>query len=338
MKTYQFIIFIIILIIFLLIFGFGFLSIYLTYAENRYCPPCNNTTTKKNIEPFKEKTKKEKKKEGKKEERIEKEDKVEEEIIENFEGLSNDIIDKSIFENTIPSTHKEEVKDVTKSWTGVELKYGEPLPEDDKKMDELEKIYVNPFFPGSKEKGTADGKEAKRNYPDPRDMVIVERDAYKYGYPDGMSMQDYVDWIYLFRKTPNLLNLEHYINYEKLIAGVPIYYRKGKTPPPSKKLTPLNAEDYFIQMYTKNPTKPIPQLTKMINEDVRVASNQGTSGILPANYIDYGDFKQNFGVLGSTGHIYNPELADKTDPNYLQYFVGPNWLLKHKSQKVETRG
>lgn len=303
MKTYQFLIFILILIVFLVIFVFCMLSIYLTYVEKKY-PQVSQE------KPFRTKNKKNK------------------EVIENFEGLSDNMIDKSIYENTMPNPNKEEPKDVSKLWLGLIMNYSEPLPKDDKKMDELEKIYINPFYPEEKEKGTAGDKIPKRNYPEPEKMVITERDAYKFGYPEGMSMQDYVDWIYLFKKTPNLLNMEHYYNYEKLLAGVPIHYKDGKTPPPAKRLTPLNAEDYFMDMYTKDPKQMIPQLTKRINEEVRVSSNQGTSGILPANYIDYGDFKQNFGVKGSTGNIYNPDLADKTDPNFLQLFVGPNWLLK----------
>lgn len=315
MQTYQFIIFIIILIIFLIIFGFCMLSIYLTYVENKYCPDVQEKTIKKEKHKIKKK----------------------EEVIENFEGLSDDMIDKSIYENTLPNPNNEEVKDINKSWLGVELKYAQPIQGDNEKMDELEKIYVNPFFPEEKEKGTAQDKIPKRNYPNPGEMTTVKRDAYKFGYPNGMSMQDYVDWIFLFKKTPNLLNMEHYYNYEKLLAGVPIHYKWGKTPPPAKRLTPLNAEDYFIDMYTRNPKKEIPQLTKMINEDVRVASNQGTSGILPSNYIDYGDFKQNFGVKGETGYLYNPELADKTDPNFLQLVVGPNWLIKEpKSKNTES--
>ena len=224
MKTYQFIIIIVILVIFLLFFVFGMLSIYLTYVEKRYCPPCIKNeelrTESKKSDKVLEKKGKKKGKRG-------------EDLLEGFEGLSDDMIDKSIYENTMPNLREEKPVDVSKFWTGVELKYGKPLPGDNKKMGELEKIYNNPFYEGDDSKGTAGGREPKRNYPRPGDMVIVERDAYKFGYPDGMSMQDYVDWVYLFRKTPNLLNLEHYINYEKLIAGVPIVYKEGKTPPPA---------------------------------------------------------------------------------------------------------
>jgi len=203
------------------------------------------------------------------------------------------------------------------------------FPDAEIKLEPRDKVYINPFFPDDKSKGTMQLETPRQNYPSLKDMTIVERNAFKFGYPDGMTMQDYVNWLYLFRKTPNLLNLEHNINYQKLIAGVPIYYKKDKTPPPAKILTPLNADDYFNKMYSKPPTIPNESLTYTVNEDVRVAANQGSSGIMPRNYEDYGDFSQNFDVRGTTGHIYNPELADKTDPYFLRNMIGPNWSIKN---------
>jgi hypothetical protein len=199
------------------------------------------------------------------------------------------------------------------------------FPDAEIKLEPRDKVYVNPFFPDDKSKGTVQLETPRQNYPDLNKMTIVERNAFKFGYPDGMTMQDYVNWLYLFRKTPNLLNLEHNINYQKLTAGIPVHYKKDKTPPPAKRLTPLNADDYFNSMYTKPPTIPNKTLTYTINEDVRVASNLGTSGIMPRNYDDYGDFSQNFDLMGSTGYVYSEELADKTDPYFLRNMIGPNW-------------
>ncbi len=199
------------------------------------------------------------------------------------------------------------------------------FPDAEIKLEPRDKVYVNPFFPDDKSKGTVQLETPRQNYPDLKDMTIVERNAFKFGYPDGMTMQDYVNWLYLFRKTPNLLNLEHNINYQKLTTGIPIHYKKDKTPPPAKRLTPLNADDYFNRMYTKPPTIPNKTLTYTINEDVRVSANLGNSGIMPGNYDDYGDFSQNFDVMGSTGYVYNKELADKTDPYFLRNMIGPNW-------------
>jgi hypothetical protein len=223
---------------------------------------------------------------------------------------------------------KREIKDSTfNTFMPSQITYENILsfPDAEIKLEPRDKIYINPFFPDDKSKGTFQLETPRQNYPDLKDMTIVERNAFKFGYPDGMTMQDYVNWLYLFRKTPNLLNLEHNINYQKLIAGIPIYYKKDKTPPPAKRLTPLNADDYFNSMYTKPPSIPNKSLTYTINEDVRVAANQGSSGIMPKNYDDYGDFSQNFDVRGTTGYVYNNELADKTDPYFLRNMIGPNW-------------
>jgi len=226
---------------------------------------------------------------------------------------------------------EREVKDSTfQTFMPSQITYENILkfPDAEIKLEPRDKVYINPFFPNDKSKGTVQLESPRQNYPDLKDMTIVERNAFKFGYPDGMTMQDYVNWLYLFRKTPNLLNLEHNINYQKLTAGIPIHYKKDKTPPPAKRLTPLNADDYFNRMYTKPPTIPNKTLTYTINEDVRVASNLGTSGIMPRNYEDYGDFSQNFDVKGSTGYVYSNELADKTDPFFLRNIIGPNWTVQ----------
>ena len=161
---------------------------------------------------------------------------------------------------------------------------------------------------------------------------IIKIDAVKDGYPDGMTMQDYVDWLFLFKDNPELLNLEHYINYDKLINNVEIKYEKDRTPPPSKKLTPLNSENYFTQMYSEPPTM-VQSDFRRVEGEVRVSTNQGsiTNGLLPYNFEKYGDFKQNFDVLGQNGKIYNEKMADKTDPYFLGAMVGPNWNVSKKN-------
>jgi len=204
----------------------------------------------------------------------------------------------------------------------VKISITDPLPGDDMKYLENEKIYINPFYP------KVIDEKPKQNYPSPDDMSSNERTAFKYGYPNQLTMQDYVNWLYLYRDSPTLLNLEHNINYQKLIKNVPIQYEEGKVPPPSKRLTPLKAEDYFHSMYTQNPTNIDPLFTQTINQDVRVASNIGTSGILAANYNDYPDFKQNFDVMGTSQYVYNNELAEKTDPYFLQKYLQSPMLIK----------
>jgi hypothetical protein len=254
-----------------------------------------------------------------------------EETFDNKKPLAEEQEEEESKDSKMGEQWEREIKDSTfQTFMPSQITYENILkfPDAEIKLEPRDKVYINPFFPDDKSKGTVQLESPRQNYPDLKDMTIVERNAFKFGYPDGMTMQDYVNWLYLFRKTPNLLNLEHNINYQKLTAGIPIHYKKDKTPPPAKRLTPLNADDYFNRMYTKPPTIPNKTLTYTINEDVRVAANLGTSGIMPRNYEDYGDFSQNFDVKGSTGYVYSNELADKTDPFFLRNIIGPNWTVQ----------
>ena len=248
-------------------------------------------------------------------------------IHENFEGKDDrqmnkdfpipinkddkkELLEKALYSNTMPDFQTKDYLHLT------------PSDPDKIKFEEQDKIYINPFHP----KESENVFKPKKNYQSPQKMTPVERNAYKIGYPDGMTMQDYVDWLFLFKDNPELLNLEHYINYDKLINNTEIKYEKDRTPPPSKKLTPLNSENYFTQMYSEPPTM-VQSDFRRVEGEVRVSTNQGsiTNGLLPYNFEKYGDFKQNFDVLGQSGKIYNEKMADKTDPYFLGAMVGPNW-------------
>ena len=239
------------------------------------------------------------------------------EQVEHFESKNKDfpvpinkddkkeLLETALYSNTMPNFQTKDFLYLT------------PDP-----SESQDKTYINPFHP----KDSENVFKPKRNYLSPNKMTTVERNAYKFGYPDGMTMQDYVDWLFLFKDNPELLNLEHYINYDKLINNTEIKYEKDRTPPPSKKLTPLNSENYFTQMYSNPPTM-VQNDFRRVEGEVRVSTNQGsiTNGLLPYNFEQYGDFKQNFDVLGQSGKIYNEKMADKTDPYLLGAMVGPNW-------------
>ena len=240
-------------------------------------------------------------------------------ISEHFEGRDNSFVENKDYPVAINKNDKRELLE--------QALYSNTMPDfhhltqdpDKIKYDDQDKIYINPFHPNESTK-------PKKNYQSLDKMTTIERNAYKFGYPDGMTMQDYVDWLFLFKDNPELLNLEHYINYDKLINNKEIKYEKDRTPPPSKKLTPLNSENYFTQMYSSPPTM-VQDDFRRVEGEVRVSTNQGsiTNGLLPYNYEKYGNFKQNFDVLGLNGKIYNEKMADKTDPYFLGAMIGPNW-------------
>jgi len=241
-------------------------------------------------------------------------------IVENFNSYPDAKLNADV---TLPDEFK--YKKAPNQYPDVDIQMSKPLPGDDMEYLDKDKIYINPFFPDENPK-----EKPNQNYANPEDMTSTERNAFKYGYPNGMTMQDYVNWLYLFRLTPDLLNLDHNANYQKLIKNVPIKYEKGKTPPPAKRMPPLNGEDYFLYMYTQNPTRPDPLFTQTIHEDVRVASVLGdpSNGIIPYNYAQFPDFSQTFNTMGISQNVYNNELAEKTDPYFLQKFIGPVMTVK----------
>lgn len=211
------------------------------------------------------------------------------------------------------------------------------------KLTKKDKRYKNPFYKNeNKNEKEAkqvndDGnskvyidKDIGQNYADPKDMTEVERNAFKFGYPPNMTMQDYINWLYLFKDEPELLTLEHMINFQKLLNGRNI----SSPPPPSKQIPPLTEKKYFDSQYYGNiddlettNSKKYLSSQDYRNDDIAVADNLNstTNSLLPYNYNNekYTDFSDNWDLYGKSGVILNPELWKKIDPRVLQGFVGP---------------
>jgi hypothetical protein len=215
-------------------------------------------------------------------------------IIESFRDGTAD------YKNIIPKPSNEELGDSV-----LQEIYENKLTN----MDQ--KIYNNPFVQNDKNVNVS---SPKQNYPNPSKMSSVEKNAYKFGYPSNMTMQDYVNWLYLFRENENLLTLEHVTNLQKLKNNINLEYAHGKVPPPPRKVPPINADNYFNNLYQDNQVSPSDNL------------NSITSSLMGYNYKDYVDFENNFDVYGKSGKIFNDDLGIKTDPKVLQKFIGPNHL------------
>ena len=246
------------------------------------------------------------------------------EIKEKFTNLGLNEINKD------PSPEPKKVTNVSYN-TILPLNNNEyensELVKSNKLKKEDERIYINPFI---KNKEDDNLMKPKQNYQNPESMVSEERNAFKFGYPDNMTMQDYVNWLYLFKDKPNMLNLDHYTNLQKLENNVELEYKYGVTPPSSKFIPPLNSDNYFNNMYSSPPT------IKEHKQPERLSSNQGsiTNSLIPYNYSNYSNFPQNFDVYGGSGIITNPLLYRKINPKTLQKFVGPNILYKNIPQKI----
>jgi len=190
-----------------------------------------------------------------------------------------------------------------------------------KPLQGLETIYNNPFYPTN--------KKVKQNFKNPKDMTITQRKAFQFGYPPNMTMQDYVNWLALFQDNQDLLQLDDKINFQKLLHNQEIQYKFGIIPPPPKKLTPLNSNDYFSYQYSTLPSYENYAFDTFINPKSTVSTNTGRSTILAYNEEDYPNFSNNFDVYGTSGSVLNQDLWMKDDPKKLQEFVGPIWLKQN---------
>ena len=83
------------------------------------------------------------------------------------------------------------------------------------------------------------------NYADPGDMTMVDYKIFKLNYPNNITLQDYINWLYCYIDKENELPYNHLKNLQKLKMGKELIEEHGVLPPPSYYYPPLKAEDYF---------------------------------------------------------------------------------------------
>lgn len=144
------------------------------------------------------------------------------------------------------------------------------------------------------------------NYLDPKDMTDTERISYMNLYPDNMTLQDYVNWLLLYKNKQEYLSVEHIKNLKKILRGEQLIYQAGVLPPPTKISPPLSSSDYFDNLYTNKNIISRPQIGNSIHNEMMMTYNSD----------DYGDFKDNYDVYGTSGRSdLNPDLPDKKNLN-----------------------
>lgn len=146
------------------------------------------------------------------------------------------------------------------------------------------------------------------NYAYPPDMSPTDRQIFKMTYPANMTLQDYINWLWLYQNTPDLLTKDHRKNFEALKRGMVLSYSDM---PSSKNSPPLNSEEYFDKLY---------DLSGQINW--RLPLNMDTNGLLGYNYTDYSEFGQNFDQMGTSSILSNPyELPIKQSARFVDKMV-----------------
>ncbi len=160
---------------------------------------------------------------------------------------------------------------------------------------------------------TKDCTYGNTNYADPRTMNTIEKRTFTLNYPQNMTMQDYVNWLYCFIGKEDQLPYNHLKNLEKLKRNIPLIKEDGVCPPPAQYFPPIDSEKYFQNMYNAK------------NHEIAIAPklNSTTGSLMPSNYNQYSEFSQNFDVYGSTGNILNPDIAYKKNAKDLDNIIIP---------------
>ena len=171
------------------------------------------------------------------------------------------------------------------------------------------------------------------NYADPKDMSSIDLKIFMLNYPENLTLQDYINWLYCFIGKEHQLPYNHLQNLEKLKAGKTLKEETGVLPPPGYYFPPLDTKDYFDKLYNDN------------NEfNIAAPLNSNTSSMLGFNYDDYSEFTQNFDVYGTTGELRNPDIGEKNSAKELYEYTFPkdsNFLNetkeynKYRIKKVE---
>jgi hypothetical protein len=152
------------------------------------------------------------------------------------------------------------------------------------------------------------------NHQDPNDMSQEQQLSFKYSYPNNMTLQDYVNWLILYKDEQKNLSKEHVVNIQKLLIGEKLEYIAGILPPPTKISPPLTSNDYFNNLYITN--------TNISNPRIYNITNSSSGDTMAANYGQYPDFKNNFDVYGTSGRYdLNPDLFKKKDLKNFKSFM-----------------
>lgn len=84
----------------------------------------------------------------------------------------------------------------------------------------------------------------RMNNPEPYSMSPIDKRYFKYNYQKNMTLQDYINWLWLYEETEDELPYIHLKNYYKLKKGEMI----GYVPKNDMKII-KNMEDYYKKIY-----------------------------------------------------------------------------------------
>lgn len=159
------------------------------------------------------------------------------------------------------------------------------------------------------------------NYKDSKDMTPDERERFKYKFRNNMTLQDYKNWLMLYKHDPGNLRQHHRQNLRILLRGGQL---SEQSMPNIRVKPPTNAADYFQQMYKGG--------------RISVHFPDQGSPQVGANYTDYSEFvpPENEANSWITG-IVDIYKEGKDNAAELNYYLRPAATVGIEERRVGER-
>lgn len=157
------------------------------------------------------------------------------------------------------------------------------------------------------------------NYRDPRDMTPQERARFKARFRSDFTLQDYKNWLLLYRSDPENLRQHHRANLRTLLKGGQL---SPKDVPKVRIRPPTDAAEYFQKMYS--------------GMNIAVQFPDGDSPYTGANYNEYDEFvpPENMPSTWITGIVDAYKDQGKDDAKALDWYVRPNVTVGEDEERV----
>ena len=166
--------------------------------------------------------------------------------------------------------------------------------------------------------------ETNRNYKDPRDMNREELQEFKEKYRNDFTVQDYRNWLLLYKDDSRNLREHHRNNLRKILKGGTLTYEDL---PRILHVPPTNAEEYFRKMWNEKLNDgniAQSQDGRRLDSDIRFPEKGESGAFVGANYTNYSTFipPQNLEKTWITGTV--DLYRQKVDPHELNYYIRPD--------------
>lgn len=148
----------------------------------------------------------------------------------------------------------------------------------------------------------------KMNYKHPSKMTKEEQGLFKQAYRSNFTLQDYQNWLLMYKNDSHNLRSHHRVNLYKIMVG-----KKLTDLPVLRVKQPVTTDEYFKKMYKNGKIS------------VQFKSGNETGGLLEYNTRDYSNHLTPPADLDKALIIDDLDLTkiDKDNVNELNYYIRP---------------